>query len=583
MSKDEMRFSANHKTFSTILEPNYKYIIPRYQREYSWEKETHIQAFWDDLIEQIDITNESDYRTRDYFVGSVVLVGYEGKDTEFLVIDGQQRITTLTIFLSVLTHIGLKLSESKNNPDFKDFAEVCYRYIEGRDKKNKEFFKLVNETPKPFFQENIQYKEKQRQGIAKTDEEKRLKEAYEFFSKSIEEDLKKHPNRELEFLTVIRDQALRFSIINITVNNEIYAQKIFETLNTKGKDLETIDLIKNKVFDVLNKEHPDDKAKTKWNELKEILISREDDIALSKFFHHYWMSKYNSVAEHKIYSSFLKNVEQTENSYLEFLEDIISFAKLYVRVVSPQESDWKEQDKKDIFKSLMSLRSFKLTAHRTIIVTLICFYNKKLISLKILKELLYKMVLFHFIFIVTPFRSRIETTYAKYARLINLETDKRTISMVIKDFNNELKEKLGGVSIKEFETKFMELKYSNSFTQHKDIIKFIFELVELQIESNTKELKFDQVTLEHIEPQSKNAKWIDGIGNLLPLGGEINGKCDSKSFKDKISLYQKSNLKQVKSFCSKYSDKDVWTEDLAQGRANEMAKSIFDYIKSQFN
>lgn len=577
-----MQFSAHHKTFSTILEPNYKYIIPRYQREFSWDRDTHIKAFWDDLVEQIDTTDDSEYKTRDYFVGSVVLVGYEGKDTEFLVIDGQQRITTLTIFLSALTYIGFKLGKDRDDLDYQDFAEVCYRYIEGRDKRNKEFFKLVNETPKPFFQENIQYKDK-KQYPAKTDEEKRLREAYDFFVKVIEDDLKKHIGKELEFLTVLRDQVLRFSVINITVNNEVYAQKIFETLNTKGKDLETIDLIKNKVFDVLNKEHPDDEAKTSWNSLKEILVSREDDISLSKFFYHYWVSKYNSVAEHKIYSSFLKYIEQTESSYLMFLEDIVSFAALYVQVVSPQESDWKEQDKKDIFKSLSTLRKFKLTAHRTIVVTLISLYKNRVITLKVLKELLYKMVLFHLVFIIMPFRTRIEITYAKYARTLNLEKDnKKQVKEILNNFRQELKVKLDDISFSEFEAKFMELKYSNSFTQYKDIIKFLFELIELDIVSGTKELRFDQVTLEHIEPQKTGLRWVDGIGNILPLGGEINGECDTKPFKDKLSYYNQSNLKQVKSFCNEYAEENKWTRDLAQDRASKMSKLIFDYIKSRF-
>ncbi|WP_373766742.1 DUF262 domain-containing protein [Glaesserella sp.] len=581
MQLSEMHFDASHKTFSSILEANNKYIIPRYQREYSWDSEIHVKDFWEDLLEQIDFSDKTEFRINDYFIGSVVLVGYENKSTEFLVIDGQQRITTLTILLSVLTHIGKSLFAETSIDDFNDFSDVCYRYIEGRDRFNKPFFKLVNETPKPFFQNCIQY-ENNKIEKATTEEEKKLKEAYDFFYKKIKNSLdNEYVDSRLNFLIAIREQALKFSVINITVNNEVYAQKIFETLNTKGKELETIDLIKNKLFGVLNDEHPDDNAKTKWKNLKNILASRDDDVPLSKFFYQYWVSKYKSVAENKIYSSFLKTIPEEKEKYNEFLDDIILFSKSYIKVSSPLDEDWKELSKKDIYKSLKSLRAFKSISHRTLVTTLLRYYDDRLIKLKTLKRLLLKMSLFHFVFIIVQFRTRIEITYAKYSRMLNAENKSPNIKDVIKRFEDELDEKVRSISLNEFESKFLELKYSDSFTNHKEIIKFIFDIIENKIESKTKELKFDIVTLEHIRSQKIDTNWSHKIGNLLPLSEKLNADCANKEFKDKLKYYKNSDLKQVKKFCDVYG-KSIWNEELSQKRAQELAKQVYDYISHNF-
>ena len=143
-----MKFSAFPRSIKTILEAERKYIIPRYQREYSWEKE-QLEEFWEDINKQIKF-NDREYIISEYFIGSLVLVGDDELGVEFYVVDGQQRLTTITIFLSVLTQIGKELGDEA-------FANSCYRYIEGKDSEFKSFFKLINETPKPFFQNTIQY------------------------------------------------------------------------------------------------------------------------------------------------------------------------------------------------------------------------------------------------------------------------------------------------------------------------------------------------------------------------------------------------------------------------------------------
>ncbi len=164
----------------------------------------------------------------------------------------------------------------------------------------------------------------------------------------------------LEILKAIRDQILKCKTIFITVENENVAQTIFETLNAKGKDLETLDLVKNKLFGTLDEEHPSDFAKESWKKIKENLASREDYVGLSAFFRHIWISQYEFVTESRIYNSFLKHIKVNEDSYKEFLNNLNKSSLDYVKIVSPLQNDWTLQETKGVYDSLSALRTFRV-------------------------------------------------------------------------------------------------------------------------------------------------------------------------------------------------------------------------------
>ncbi|MEL6069825.1 DUF262 domain-containing protein, partial [Escherichia coli] len=211
-----MELHAYTRTISELLSVNRKYVVPRFQREYSWVKE-QINELWYDVISNIKLESDFTYSNNEYFIGSLVLVGDE-TGREMQIVDGQQRLTTLTIFLSVLCEAFKSNNQS-------DLASALFEnYIEGRDDDGKKFFKLINETPKPFFQKNIQHINKA-DDIPQTQEERNLLSAYkEITSLASKEKLEKYFSVEINtednyssVLKAIRDQILRFlKIIFIT-------------------------------------------------------------------------------------------------------------------------------------------------------------------------------------------------------------------------------------------------------------------------------------------------------------------------------------------------------------------------------
>lgn len=586
-----MNLLAYPRSFKDIFSLQKKYIIPRYQREYSWEKE-QLSVFWDDILDQINYENGK-FFTKDYFLGSLVLVGNESTSAEFLVVDGQQRLTTITILLSALAEQGSKLGREFSNQDYENFAKSCYEYIEGRDGDYKAFFKLINETPKPFFQNAIQNSTKQNID-PESDEEKRLLNAYKFFMKNIDidrvrflKDLQEKPD-VLDFLKAIRDQVIQCRTIFITVDKEEDAQTIFETLNAKGKDLETIDLIKNKIFEVLNKDHPSDLAKDSWNKIKKLISAREDKISLAVFFRHFWIAKYAFVTENKIYKSFQEKVsnngKNSEEVYAAFLQDLVKCAEIYSKIVSPLAEDWKLQEEKKVLGALKAMKIFQVSQARPLIMTAIRLYERKIIKITDLSGLLVKLEWFHFVFsAVTSSRaSGLESLFSKYSRQLNNIDSGHSAKELFREISEQLGEKLEEVPKATFEEKFCNLQLSNSFTKDKKLIQYIFDKLE-KISRNTDEVTTDTITLEHIYSQQKNGEWSHKIGNILPLDRKLNEDCKDYDLNKKMGIFSKSELKQVKDFCLTYKGKNQWDEELTNMRGKELAERLYIHALSYFN
>ena len=139
-----MDFKASSKSIDDVLRLQRKYVIPRFQREYSWEQE-ELSEMYDDLIENIVYQNNS-LIANEYFIGSLVLVGDDDDTTsiERFVVDGQQRLTTFTIAFAVIAQKFKSIKEEK-------LQNTTHLNVLGEDNDGNSYAKLVNESPKPFF------------------------------------------------------------------------------------------------------------------------------------------------------------------------------------------------------------------------------------------------------------------------------------------------------------------------------------------------------------------------------------------------------------------------------------------------
>lgn len=437
-----MELHAYTITISGLLSVKKKYIVPRFQREYSWTKE-QILELWDDIISNILIDSNGNISHEEYFIGSLVLVG-DDKSMSMQIVDGQQRLTTLTILLSALC-------EQFKNIKKDNLAKAIYEnYIAGKDDNGNDFFKLENESPKPFFQTGIQHIDKRKEIQPTTNEEETLFTAYtELYSQTSLKNLQtKFANLKLNndsiyetLLKEIREQIINYlKVIFITVQEEDDAYTIFETLNARGMNLSFVDLIKNQIFKDLKTKHPDDYAKTEWKKIRQAIVSRSNIGGLETFIRHWWISRYSYVSEDKVYKAFKTKWQQKLINSNDFLEDLVKDVELYVKTSSPEYDDWRQQEEKSVYQSLSALRIFQVTQQRPFILSLFKAKENKLISLTDLKETLSFIESFHFLFnaICSMRPSGIEGSYSKAARKLFEAKNKVSVKEAVKELKGQI-------------------------------------------------------------------------------------------------------------------------------------------------
>lgn len=555
-----MDLNAYTRTISTLFSTNVKYVVPRFQREYSWTKD-EVSELWHDVINNLKFS-DTGIINLEYFIGSLVLIG-EDKSPEMQIVDGQQRLTTITILLSALV-------ETFNSIGQHDLAQGIYStYIEGKDVRYKPFFKLENENPKPFLQESIQHITK-KENQPQNKEERTLWDSYLYFINKFKvESLKKDINfwaslsgtneqKQLAILESVRDQILlNLKVIYITVSNEDDAYMIFETLNARGKNLSSVDLIKNDLFKILNGSHPDDTAKRNWKKIQMDLSSRSSKVNFETFFRHYWLSKYNFITESKIYKNFKIESAKLNFNHYNFLLDLEKEAGVYNKIANPLKTDWPDQNDAIVYSSLDALSIFQITQIRTFILALINQRNNRLIKHEDFCRVLNEMEKFHFKYsaICSLKMNIFEGKYSKTARDLRKSTTKVQSGEIVNQLLQFYKEKEPTIEI--FKEKFNELKFTNQYTRDKKLIQYIFSKIENNLR-HTNELSINKITLEHIDPQSNGNTNFGWLGNLLPLDKSLNEDCGNKNYVEKLPTYRKSDLKIMELFLNKFGLQTDW-------------------------
>lgn len=543
--------------------------MPRFQREYSWTKE-QIKELWDDITSNIKIESDNIHH-EEYFIGSLVLVG-DDKSPNHLIVDGQQRLTTLTILLSALCQRFVEI-------DKENIAKAIYdNYIAGKDDDGKAYFKLENENPKPFFQTTIQHIEKEK-NKPETEEEKTLLSSYEDLYaftapealKSIFNNVDISKNDQYEMvLKAVRDQVAKYlKVIFITVAEEDEAYTIFETLNARGMNLSFVDLIKNKIFKTLKNTHPDDSAKTKWKKIAAHITSRDNVGTLDGFVRHWWISQYPYVSSGKIYKAFKDEWNKGNIDANKFIDSLLKDSIEYTKLSSPVIEDYKQQEEKQIYKSLMALKTFGIIQHKPFVMSLFRAKSKKHLKQNDIIEALIFLEKFHFMFnaVCSMRASGIEGIFAKAARDISNASNMMEAKNAIKELYVKFKDKLPDK--KTFEENFQKFRFTNDYTKDKKIIQYIFYYIE-DFKQPSQEFQPYNITLEHILSQSSTSgKYIGSIGNLLPLGKELNNEAGDKLVLDKLLIYKKSQYRLTREFADKAIS--TWEHVDITKRAEELA------------
>ena len=521
------------KTMKALLEGGF-YKIPRFQRPYSWDQE-NVDDFWSDAIAGED---------PDYFIGSFVLYREHPASDVFMVVDGQQRLTTATILLAAVRNAFDSIGETA-------LARGTQSLIERADVNNQERFVLLTETSYPYLQEYIQKHGAPQLVKNAGAEEKAIETAFRYLTRQVQAVLaavdsdptihdKKKTAKKKERLLALRDNVLRLQLITVELQGEDDAYLIFETLNTRGKDLGIADLVKNLLTRLLKPTNKSvDVARDKWHGILDRFDESAAEIDVNSFIYHSWLSRVAYTGKEKLFREIKGKVTQAHAA--PYLDELLSDSEHYRQILEPSSVNWTKQEA-EIIASLRALVLFRVAQPLPMILAILRAYRASDLSLAKTKEVLRSMENFHVQFTaLTAQRTGGGTAkmYASAAQELTHAASSQQRADAIKTFREKLKARVP--SYAEFEAGIGQLEYLSTNTKQKGLVQYLLQRLD-QEQRTGPPVDYAKMTIEHIAPENPTvgAVMLDGagrLGNLLLLDEASNIKVGNKPFAEKKKLY----------------------------------------------
>lgn len=298
-----------------ILNGNKQFLIPVYQRYYSWDLE-QCKRLWDDIVE-MQKKNKAGH-----FVGSIVNIAEQAMPTgvqKFMIIDGQQRMTTLALLLISLRDYAIEHPEDTTI----NFRRINSMLLKNEYEIGDEQYKLLlTETDRAMLIGLVE------RNLIQTTSPSRILENYQFFSDRIA-DMELKPAEIYESIG-------KLQIVNITLDREVDdAQAIFESLNSTGKELSESDLIRNYVLMGLETGEQNYVYTHQWRPMELLFDYEKQDSIMDKFFRDYLTMKLTRIPKincvYEEFKAYHLNCEFA--SVRELCEDLLTYAKYYTDMI----------------------------------------------------------------------------------------------------------------------------------------------------------------------------------------------------------------------------------------------------------
>ncbi|MCG2460834.1 DUF262 domain-containing HNH endonuclease family protein [Flavobacteriaceae bacterium F89] len=551
-------------TISDIFSPRKNlFAVPNYQRAYSWEKDKQIKQFFTDLREHPEAVGQ-------YHLGHFLFEKDEHNKNKFWIIDGQQRLTTVVIFLSCV------YNKLKDNKDYENDAKNIFQeYLKNTDGNQK--YETVS-YDNNFF-ENIIIREIDDE--ANTRSRKRILEAFEYFTEKFNK-----KDVSLEDILHWKDLIENAKITTDTVSDKAEATQLFTFQNDRGKELTELEKLKSfLMFNVyldctVSGKNPnsdiayiEDEFKSIYQSLELIKVADEDQIL-----------NYHTIAFLSNHDSSLARVKEALKKQVvksNWIKDFtVGLKKSFSNVVNIQEIRNQEISLSDVLY-LDQYNAFPL------VLKLFHFHNKEQIR-KVLR--LAEIILFKMEYTVGNYRTNLLHKIAlEYSNdLVSLEKQLFDYSnngfKWYWNFTGDFESRLQGNYHYFKSTRYLLWKYENALRSCNEIREPAMSFDDFVNSYGKHNL---QNTLDHWTPQNPEGseysqefkdKFLNNIGNLV-LATRGRNSSDSNNLPSDRStlsvLIQRQKLE---------SSREKWTEDEIKHRQDEIvafAKNHWDPNKIQ--
>ena len=540
------------KVLSDMFNSRNTFHIPVYQRNYDWKKEQ-----CEKLIH--DIERSVDRKSKEYFIGSFVLVLKEDEENffstnSFYIIDGQQRITTIVLLLLAM------LDYAKNNKDY-DLKEKIETLI----------FSDIEKHSGRLFLKQIQKDDKYLNDII---DDRKLQigtsniiNNYLFFKEKL--------NNNEEYIKKLLKGLPLLKGIKITLEQEDEPQVIFETLNATGLSLKEGDKIRNYILMYKNQEML---YKNYWVKIEENCMQNLDDKNVSTFIRFFLVIENKEFSkESEVYNNFKKYLEDKDNEYV--LKELLKYSEYYNIIL-----DTKKENNKNIKIKLDNIKELKVNVLTPLIILLLRYRDDNIISNEILYDSL--NLLENYIL-----RRLICSKPTNALNKICISLIKKLTSF----FDNNKSDKF----IEYMALSLIDFKGSGEFPDDSNVINSIIEkdvykgvlskfiLTRLEHLNSKEKIDIENITIEHIMPRTLNDDWknlignnykeihkkyIDTLGNLTLTG--YNSELSNNNLKNKIKVYQDSKFTFLNKDLLKLND---WNENIIIERSKRLVNELLKY------
>ena len=537
------------KDIKGILDNKNQFVIPDFQRSFVWT-EKEVETLFSDFKEDTDNYTDRLDTLPGYLLGNIVLISNENNPTRFDVIDGQQRLTTLTLIFCALNNL------------FKDIAEETRRNLGanadmwmGHTFSFKEYFRILDNNLqfvdyKILHTQDLEFKETYKsiikQGALVSDEDNtsanNLEAVYESILQHLRSIYDNEPQKLLYFLQYL---TTKVKLIETTAPSIERAFQLFEILNNRGQSLEPLDLLKNYLLKNLTSAPGITQNQIKdfsdsWSQFLKNLkdTGKSKVIETSTFIKHFIIgTKAINVKKKDLFEHFKDN-ELVANDILQLSSDINSISKVYASInKDPLSNDFLSND--DGMYTLFTL--FNTVQIHPLLMP---FYNAPRVDKVRLVDAAVRYVA-AVIFSYTQ-TNAIEAELPEIIEKILHESDlARRLEVAVTELELRTKPYVDLIRallpVKDFGSKDKK-KAPKAF----QILKFI----ELYLNQKDSIKTSKKIELEHIMPQAADnedysfddedtrKEYLNHLGNLTLLDKSLNASVKNGNFADKLDHYK---------------------------------------------
>jgi hypothetical protein len=553
-------FKTENNTFRKLIGNGLTYRIPHFQRDYSWTEEE-----WEDLWLDLLGTFEPDGE-KAHYMGYLVLQSDD--DKTFDVIDGQQRLTTVSlIVLAVLKNLQ-RLAEAGQDPaeNGRRMDQIRQTYVGYLDPVT-----LVARPKLALNRNNNRYYQDflvplsnlPRRGFRSS--EHLLRKAFEYYDRRVSELIKTRDARGPQLAQLVEDMSDRLFFTVITVTDELNAYKVFETLNARGVRLSATDLLKNYLFSVLARSNQSDHELRNLEDRWEAMVGRLQSEEFPDFLRVHWNSRRPLTRQGELFKTIRSKITTREAAF-QLLRDMEQDLDTYLALCSPEPSDWL-QSAKDLASTL---KMFNVRQPFPLLLA-----AKRTLPLSDFESLLRACVVISLRFNVVcgyspAEQERVYNTVAQGLASGGAESLSTLLSGLSPIYPND----------SAFREAFAAKVIRTLQARNNRVVRYI--LCELERQGFRQDLSFtsDSFNIEHVLPQNPQSGWeaftdeeaealTYRLGNMTLLGSGENRTLSNMPYEAKRVVYQQSSFGITRKLAT---DHAAWTPERLAAHQSWMAR-----------